>query len=269
MEQLDKLIQHLIDACISLGYRLVAAVLVYAIGRYLVHWLNKAALKIMERRKMEPEVQGFVKGVVAVFLNLLLAVAVIGALGIETTSFAALLAALGAAIGMALSGQMQNFAGGIIILINKPYKIGDFIATNGMSGNVVEIGVFSTILRSVDNITYNVPNGIISSNPLTNFSQQPTRRIDFSVGVEYGTSVEQVRESIMRIIADDARILADPEPFIALGELADSSVNITVRVWVKTEDYWPALFNLRETVYRTFNKEGIGFPFPQLTVHQA
>lgn len=269
MEHLDSILQHVVTIGVDLGKRLLAALVIYVIGRYVVHFLNRAAARIMERRKMEPEVKGFVSGFVAVCLNLLLAVAIIGALGIETTSFAALLAALGAAIGMALSGQMQNFAGGLIILINKPYKIGDFITTNSMSGTVKEIGIFSTILVTTDNLTINVPNGIISSNVLTNYSQQPIRRIDLTVGVEYGTSVEVVRESLLRIIAAEQRIIADPQPFVAVNELADSSVNILVRVWVSTQDYWPVMFGMREKIYATFNDEGISFPFPQVTVHQA
>lgn len=269
MPTLDTILHQLFAYGVEFGKKIIIAALIYFIGRYIIRWLNKLFNGILERRKIEPELKTFLNSLVSISLNVLMFIAVIGALGVETTSFAALLASVGVAVGMALSGQMQNFAGGVIILLNKPYKIGDFINTNGMSGTVTEIQIFNTKLLTTDNITILVPNGSISSSVLTNYSEQPLRRIDFSVGVEYGTPAEKVRESLMRIIGDDERILAEPAPFIALGELADSSVNFTVRVWTEKDNYWPVLFDLRETVYKTFNSEGIAFPFPQLTIHPA
>ncbi len=269
MHHLDTIIAQLLASGIELGKRILIASLIYLVGRYVVKWLNRLFTKILERRRIEPELKTFLESLCSMVLNVLLFIAVVGALGIETTSFAALLASIGATLGMALSGQMQNFAGGVIILLNKPYKIGDFINTNGVSGTVKEIQIFHTKLLTVDNITILVPNGSISSGVLTNYSQQELRRIDFTVGVEYGTSVDKVRATLVDIIKTDSRLLQEPEPMIALSELADSSVNIIVRVWTKTEDYWPAYFNLKETVYKTFNDRQIGFPFPQLTVHQS
>lgn len=185
------------------------------------------------------------------------------------TSFAAILASVGVAAGMALSGNLQNFAGGIVILVLRPYKIGDFVQIGGESGVVKSIQIFNTVLTTPDNKTIIIPNNSIASGNLTNYSTEEKRRVDFSFGVDYGTDIKKVRQVLETIIANDARILKDPAHFIGLGELADSSVNITVRVWVKSADYWDVFFAMNETVYDTFNKEGINFPFPQVTVHKA
>ena len=176
----------------------------------------------------------------------------------------------GVAIGMALSGNLQNFAGGLIILLFRPYKVGDYIdASTGASGTVKEIQIFHTILITPDNKMVYVPNGAMSSGVITNYSNLDTRRIEWNFGVDYGEDFEKVEKILRNIIKADQRILTAPAPFIELGELAASSVNIKVRVWVKSSDYWDVFFYMNQTVYATFNKEGINFPFPQLTVHQA
>ena len=207
-----------------------------------------------------------VLGALIIFIIL----AVIGKLGIELTGFAALLASAGVAIGMALSGNLQNFAGGLIILLFRPYKVGDFIeASTGASGTVKEIQIFHTILITADNKMIYVPNGAMSSGVITNYSKLDTRRIEWNFGVDYGEDYNKVEKVLREIIANDKRILTSPAPFIELGELAASSVNIKIRVWVNSSDYWNVFFSMNQTVYTTFNKEGINFPFPQLTVHQA
>ena len=171
---------------------------------------------------------------------------------------------------MALSGNLQNFAGGLIILLFRPYKVGDYIdASTGASGTVKEIQIFHTILITPDNKMVYVPNGAMSSGIITNYSNLDTRRIEWNFGVDYGEDFEKVEKILRNIIKADQRILTAPAPFIELGELAASSVNIKVRVWVKSSDYWDVFFYMNQTVYATFNKEGINFPFPQLTVHQA
>lgn len=173
-------------------------------------------------------------------------------------------------IGMALSGNLQNFAGGLIILLFRPYKVGDFIeASTGASGTVKEIQIFHTILITADNKMIYVPNGAMSSGVITNYSKLDTRRIEWNFGVDYGEDYNKVEKVLREIIANDKRILTSPAPFIELGELAASSVNIKIRVWVNSSDYWNVFFSMNQTVYTTFNKEGINFPFPQLTVHQA
>ena len=213
--------------------------------------------------------QTFCRSLVNLLLNLVLVFAIISKLGVETTSLAALLASAGVAIGMALSGNLSNFAGGLIILVFKPFKVGDYIDGNNVSGTVKEIQIFHTILSTVDNRIIYVPNGSLSSNAIVNYSKQDMRRAEWTFGVEYGEDFEKVKAVLERIIAADARILKDPAPFIGLGALSASSVDIKVRAWAKTDDYWGVYFDMNRVVYETFNKEGIGFPFPQLTVHQA
>lgn len=187
----------------------------------------------------------------------------------ETTSFAALLASAGVAVGMALSGNLSNFAGGLIILIFKPFKVGDYIDGPGVSGTIKEIQIFHTILSTLDNRMIYVPNGSLSGNAVTNYSKQDKRRVEWVFGVEYGEDVKRVRAVLQRIINADSRILDTPAPLIVLGSLSASSIDITVRVWVKSVDYWNVLYDINEIVYTTFNEEGIGFPFPQLTLHHA
>lgn len=267
---LEKILERLLDFGIDVGQRLIGAVLIYVIGRFIIKQLNKLLSKLLERRKLEVSVQTFLKSLTSLLLNLILAFAIVAKLGVETTSFAAVLASAGVAIGMALSGNLANFAGGLIILVFKPFKVGDYIdAQSGVSGTVQEIQIFHTILRMVDNRIIYVPNGSLSSNAITNYNKQETRRAEWVFGVEYGEDYEKVKSVLERLIEADPRILKDPAPFIGLSSLSASSVDIKVRAWAKTSDYWDVIFDFNKTVYATFNKEGIGFPFPQLTVHQA
>lgn len=268
--QLTNALERLIDSGIELGERILAALVIFVIGRFIIKWLNRLFAHILQKRKVDLSVQSFLKSMVNILLVVLLALAVIGKLGVEVTGFAALLASAGVAIGMALSGNLQNFAGGLIILIFRPYKIGDYIeAATGAAGVVQDIQIFHTVLVTGDNKVVYAPNGAMSSAVVTNFSGRDTRRVDFSFGVEYGSDFEQVKSVLNQIIAADKRILTTPAPFIELGALADSSVNITVRVWVNAADYWGVYFGMNKAVYETFNKEGISFPYPQLTVHQG
>ena len=223
----------------------------------------------MEKRTVDPAVKSFLGGSINVVLLILLFLIIIGTLGIQTTSFAALLASAGVGIGMAMSGSLQNFAGGVMILMFRPYKVGDFVETQSYMGIVKEIQIINTILTTTDNKVVFIPNASITNGVIINYSQQKMRRVDLSFGVEYGTDYAKVKEVLERLIAEDARILKDPEHFIGLGQLADSSVDITVRVWTSLDDYWPVNFDFKEKVYKTFNEVGIGFPFPQLTVHQG
>ena len=268
--QLDTVIGKLIDLGVDLGGRILGALIIFIIGKFLISWANKLFAKLLIKRKVDTGVQTFLKSMVSLLLYVMLGLAVIGKLGIELTGFAALLASAGVAIGMALSGNLQNFAGGIIILVFRPYKVGDYIeASTGASGTVQEIQIFHTVLVTGDNKVVYAPNGAMSNAVVTNYSHKEVRRVDFSFGVEYGTDFDRVQAVLNSIIAADNRILSTPAPFIELGQLADSSVNITVRVWTKASDYWGVFFDMNKTVYATFNKEGIEFPFPQLTVHSV
>ena len=264
-----QVLEKLINFSLEAGQNIVGAILIYVIGRFIIKQISKLLSKILIKRNFDISVQTFLKSLTSILLNLILAFAIIGRLGVETTSFAALLASAGVAVGMALSGNLSNFAGGLIILVFKPFRVGDYIDALGNSGTVKEIQIFHTILTTTDNKIIFVPNGALSSNAIVNYSKQDTRRIDWVFGVEYGEDYEKVKTVLEKIVAADNRILKTPAPFIALDELAASSVNVRLRIWVKASDYWDVNFDMNKTVYATFNKEGIGFPFPQLTVHQA
>ena len=269
-EMVNEFTAKALNASIDLGGRILAALIIFIIGKILVNWANKLFAKMLEKRKVEPSIQSFLKSIVNITLLVLLFLAVIGKLGIELTSFAALLASAGVAVGMALSGNLSNFAGGVIILVFRPYKVGDYIeASTGAAGTVTDIQIFHTVLTTPDNKVVFAPNGAMSGAVVTNYSRKDTRRVDFTFGVEYGTDFNQAKSIIMEVINKDSRILKDPAPFVELGALADSSVNITVRVWVNAADYWAVNFDMNKNVYATFNEKGISFPFPQLTVHQA
>lgn len=264
-----KLLDRLINWSIEVGKDVIGALLIYIIGRFIIKQISRLLAKLLEKRKLEVSVQTFLKSLVNLLLNMVMAFAIIGKLGVETTSFAALLASAGVAIGMALSGNLSNFAGGLIILVFKPFRVGDYIDGPGASGTVNEIQIFHTIIATTDNRIVFVPNGQMSSNAVTNYSKMSTRRLEWTFGVEYGEDFDRVKAVLQKIISADSRILTTPEPFIALCELGASSVDIKVRVWVKAADYWDVHFDMNRIVYATFNKEGIGFPYPQLTVHQA
>lgn len=263
------ILKELIDFCIIGGGRILAALIVFVVGRFVISLLNKFLSKMLDRRKVEVSVKTFVKSLVNVLLTILLIIAVVDKLGVATTSFAALLASAGVAIGMALSGNLSNFAGGLVILLFKPYKVGDVIESQNFIGTVKEIQIFHTILTTADNKMIYVPNGSLSNGVVINYSFQKTRRIEWVFGVDYGEDYAKVEELIRQVIADEKRILTNPTPFVALHALAASSVNVVTRVWVKSEDYWDVYFKVNQEIYATFNKQGINFPFPQLTVHQA
>lgn len=267
--ELSKLLETLIGFALQAGKSILVAIIIYVVGRFIIRMVNKIVAKVLVKRNVDLTIQSFVKSFVNVLLTTLLIVAVVNALGVDTTSFAALLASVGLAAGMALSGNLQNLAGGILLLLFRPFRVGDYITAQGESGTVKEIQILHTIIVTVDNRDVILPNGALSSGNMTNFSKEPLRRVDLTIGVEYGQDIDRVREVLQKLFAADTRILQDPAPFVALGALSSSSVDITIRLWVKSEDYWGVFFDTNETIYKTFNKEGINFPFPQLTVHQA
>ena len=267
LSQLDVVIQKLIDSGLSAGKHIIAAVVIFIVGRFLIKLLNRLVASILQRRHIEQSVQTFLSSLVNIILTILLIITVIGALGVNTTSFAALIASAGVAIGMALSGNLQNFAGGLIILLFKPYRVGDFIDVNGVQGTVSAVQIFHTILLTPDNKVIYLPNGSTSSSTITNYSREEKRRIEWTFGIDYGEDVSRARAAILSVITADARILPDPAPFVAVGGLSDSSVDILVRVWVPTEEYWNVYFDMHQRVYETFNEQKINFPYPQRTVH--
>lgn len=265
----DQVVNQLVSWSLDAGKHILIAVVLFVIGHYLIKLLNYLLARFLERRQVEVTVQTFVRDFVGILLQVLLIITVVSALGVNTTSFAALLASFGVAIGMALSGNLQNFAGGIIILFLKPYKVGDWVEAQGTAGTVQAIQIFHTILLTADGKIIYVPNGSMSSGTIMNFTQTPTRRVEWVIGVEYGEDVEKARKVLLEVIQADERIQKDPEPVVWVGELNNSSVDLVVRCWTDNADYWDVLFQNREKIYNRFNAEDISFPFPQVTVHQA
>lgn len=264
----DVIIEKLIDLCIAAGKDILVAVIIYVVGRFLIKLIQRVVNNMLARRQVENSIQTFLNSLVSILLNVLLIISVVGALGINTTSFAALLASAGVAIGMALSGNLQNFAGGLIILFFKPYKVGDSIEAQSVSGTVTAIQIMHTIITTSDNKVVYVPNGSMSSGVITNYSRMDTRRVEWVVGVGYGEDIDKVKRVVMGLIEQDARILKTPAPTVALQALDASSVNVTIRVWVPNKEYWNVYFEMNKNIYDEFNRQGIDFPFPQLTIHQ-
>lgn len=269
IDRLETVWQQLSTYGIEIGGRIIGALIIFIVGRFVINILNRLVAKMLMKRRIDAGIQSFVKSLVNILLTVLLIVAIVSKLGVETTSFAALLASAGVAIGMALSGNLQNFAGGLIVLLFRPFKVGDWIECQGEGGTVREIQIFHTILTTSDNKVVYIPNGALSSGTITNYSREDTRRVEWVIGVEYGENYEKVESTTRRILAAEKRILDKPAPFVALNALDASSVNIVIRVWVKNADYWDVYYGINKAIYTEFNREGIGFPFPQLTVHQA
>lgn len=259
----------LVDFMITAGEKVLIAILVLVVGKFIISIIKKLTRKFLSSRDIEPGVKTFLMSMLNILLLTLLVVSVIGALGVNTTSFAALIGSAGLAVGMALSGNLQNFAGGIIILLFKPYKVGDFVDCQGVAGTVKEIQIFHTVINAPDNKVVYVPNGSLSSGVITNVNCQETRRVEWIISVEYGEDYNKVVDTLKEIVDAEERILKDPAPFFAMKEMADSSVNFVMRGWVSTSDYWGVYFDTNRKVYDVFNERGIGFPFPQLTIHHA
>ena len=263
----DTVIDWITTEGLSFCVSLLGALLFLGVGFWASKLIVKALRKMMERKKSDPGLISFVSSLANIALKVMIIISVMGMVGIQMTSFIAVLGAAGVAIGMALQGTLSNFASGVMILVFKPYKVGDYVEAQGVAGFVKEIQIFNTILTTFDNKTIIVPNGVLATNTLTNYSKQPTRRVDWTVGVTYGTDFKVARDTIMRLLDADSRVLKDPQAFVSITELADSSVNIVVRAWVNSPDYWDVYFDFYNNVYSTFNAEGIEFPFPQMDVH--
>ena len=266
--KIENLMTELSQFVITYGPKLVGAIIVWIIGTFLIRKITRALHSLMDKKDVDASLKPFLKSLLGIVLKLLLVITVLSMLGVEMTSFIAILGAAGLAVGLALQGSLQNFAGGVIILVFKPYKVGDFIETQGYLGTVKEILIFHTTLQTPDNKIIIIPNGNLSNGSLINFSKEETRRVDFTFGIAYGESVEKARKLILDVFKEHERILQEPaEPFVALSAMADSSVNLAARVWVKGENYWPVFFETNEKVYEAMNEAGINIPFPQMDVH--
>jgi len=245
----------------------IKAIVILFVGLYIIKKLTNGLKSILSKREVDPSLVPFLLSLSGVGLKIVLVISVIGILGVETTSFAAVIAAGGLAVGLALSGTLQNFAGGVILLIFKPFKVGDFVDTQGFMGTIHSIQIFNTVLKTTDNKTIIIPNGVLSNSSMTNFTTESTRRVEWNFGIAYGDNTQKTKEILRELIENDPRILKEPLPTVAVSSLGDSSVNFVVRAWVNSPDFWPVFFEMNENVYNTFNAKGINIPFPQMDVH--
>ncbi len=257
-ENLDKgidLVSQGWELLLNFGPKFIGGLVVLLMGLWIIKIINKSISRLMDKKDVHTSLKPFFGSLISALLKALLVISVMGMVGIQMTSFIAILGAAGLAVGLALSGTLQNFAGGVIILMFKPFKVGDYITAQGHSGTVKEIQIFNTILKTPDNKTIIIPNGGLSTESMTNYSTEPTRRVEWTFGIAYGDNSDKAKEVLGKLIESDNRIMKDPEPFIAIKELADSSVNFTVRAWVKSEDYWAVFFQMNEQVYKTLKKD--------------
>ncbi len=258
---------NMANDAVWVAIKIAGALVIWFIGRWIIRRITAILDAAFNRRNVEASLRQFLHNMAKVVMTLLLILTVIQMLGVNVTSIVALFASATLAIGMALSGTMQNFAGGVMILLLKPYRVGDYISAQGQSGTVKSIMLFSTQILTTDNQTIYIPNSSISSAIIDNYSAAETRRVEISVGISYGDDVDVAREAILALAKADARILADPAPVVYVTALADSSVNLSARLWVKNEDYWSVFFEMNEKVYKVLPQKGINFPFPQMDVH--
>ena len=252
---------------LSYGVKLILGIILLLIGFWIIKKVVNGIHKVMTKKEVDPTLIPFIKSLISVTFKALLLISVISYFGIPMTSFVALLGAAGLAVGMALSGTLQNFAGGVILLILKPFKVGDFIEAQGYMGIVNEIGIFNTLLTTVDNKRVIIPNGGLSTGAMTNYTAETTRRVDLTFGIGYSDDIDKARSVIESVIKKNDLILKDPAPFIGVVELADSSVNLVTRVWTETANYWDIFFYMQEAVKKEFDKQGVSIPFPQHDIH--
>ena len=264
---MSEIFNTIFNYLIEYSVRIVGAVLIFYIGRIVAKKLTELVRKLMSKAKWDITLAKFVGDLTYVGLLVLVIIAALGTLGVETSSFVAILGALTLAVGFALKDQFSNFGAGVLLLLFRPFEVGHFVEAGGTAGVVEEIGIFSTKLRTGDNRLIYVPNSSIISGNITNYSAKDTRRIDLTIGVSYEDDLKKVKEEIWNILNEDERILKDPAPTVAVSELADSSVNFVVRPWVKSSDYWPVYFDLLEKIKLKFDEAGISIPYPQMDVH--
>lgn len=267
IENIGEIAGVFFDKIISYLPSIIAALVILILGLWVIKLIVGRIRKVMEKREVDPGVRGFTLSILGVVLKILLFIVIITKLGVETTSFAAILAAAGLAIGLALQGSLSNFAGGVLIIILKPFRVGDFIDAQGESGTVNEITIFYTFLTTVDNQRVVIPNGQLSNNKVVNYSTEPIRRNAMAVGISYDSDIKKTREVLLDIVKSDERTLKDPEPVVVVTGLGDNSVDLSLRFWAKTEDYWALNFDTQEKLKTELEDAGISFPFPQRDVH--
>lgn len=266
-EKFENVINLLKEYLSLYGMKVLGAIVVLIVGLWVIKFIVRGVNTAVEKKISDPSLTSFIKSFVSMLLKVLLVISIMTMIGIQMTSFIAILGAAGLAVGMALSGTLQNFAGGVMVLTFHPFKVGDYIQALGHAGTVKEIQLFNTILNTPDNVTIIIPNGKIYSESIVNYSKEAQRRVDFVFGIGYEQDYDTAKATLMELIEANELILKTPAPFVALKEMADSSVNIVVRVWVDAPNYWSVFFDMNEKVFKTFNLKGINIPFPQMDVH--
>ncbi|TVR80863.1 MAG: mechanosensitive ion channel family protein [Chitinophagaceae bacterium] len=264
---IDNIQETIGEILVLYGFSLLSALIVLVLGWWVLKLIRNGFSKGLEKSNTDPSLQRFLTKLVDAILKVLLIITVISMLGVETTSFIAIIGAAGLAVGLALQGSLANFAGGVLILTFKPFKVGDFITANGISGTVREIGIIYTVLYTPQNQRITIPNGSLSNSSVTNFSAEDTRRLDMIFGIGYGDDIPKAKEIIQRVFESDERVLKDKGVVIGLAELGDSSVDFTVRVWCKSADFFVLMWDMNQKVKMTFDQEGVSIPFPQRDVH--
>lgn len=264
---LSQVVQSLLSESMWVLVKIAIALAVYFVGRWIVRRILRIMDAAFDRRQVDISLRQFIRNTVSVLFSLILVLIVVQTLGVNVTSLIAVFSAATLAIGMALSGTAQNFAGGVMILLMKPYRVGDFISAQGQSGTVREIKLFSTVITTADNQTIYIPNNVIATAIIDNFSTAELRRVDWTLSIAYGDDVDRAREAVLAMLAKDGRVMAEPAPVVWVAALADSSVNLSVRAWVRNADYWDVFFQYNERFYKELPACGIHFPFPQMDVH--
>lgn len=255
------------DYLVPLGIKILVSILVFIIGRWIIKLIKNRLANGLLKKRADPTLHSFFSNLISFVLNFILIIFIISILGVNTSSLVALLASAGLAVGMALSGTLQNFAGGVVIILFRPFRVGDFISAQGQEGVVKEIQIFNTVVHTVDNKVVHIPNGILSTGVMTIYTKEETRRVDWTYSIAYGDDYDKAKSALLRLCGEDPRILKEPVPFVEISTLNTSSVDLKVRVWVKSADYWPVFFSMNEKVYKELPKEGLHFPFPQVDVH--
>lgn len=266
-ENIQQIIQQAPEVIVTYGIKIILAIAVYIVGKWIAKAISGLLEKGLNARKVDPTISKFTKNIVFYTLFTIVMVAALGQLGIQTASFVAIIGAAGLAVGFALQGSLANFASGVLLILFRPFKIGDFVEAGGAAGVVKEISIFSTILSTPDNKTIIISNSGIMGGNITNYSTLPERRVDFTVGVGYGADLDKVRQELKNIAEEDQRVIQDKGITIGLAELGDSSVNFAFRIWTRTEDYWNVFFDTNEKIKKRFDSAGIEIPFPQMDVH--
>lgn len=268
MEKFTEVIERLYGLAIRYGLKFILAIVVLIVGLIVIKWITKAMVRMMKKGNVNESLIPFLKSLTSILLKVMLVISVMGMVGIQMTSFIAVLGAAGLAVGLALQGTLQNFAGGVMILLFKPYEVGNFIEAQGFMGTVKEIQIFTTVLLTPDNRKVIIPNSPLATGSITNFSAMPTRRIDFSFGIGYADDIDKAKALLLKMAESDERVLKDENPPAVMVEaLADSSVNLKLRVWLKSADYWDVFFDYTEGAKKQFDKAGISIPFPQRDIH--